>query len=112
MSSLNAIDRPFTQLSVNITASTDVLAAVAGQQYLIYAVNLQSSATVTLQFMYGTLPTNLEGARTLVAGQPLVLEMFRDFRPRYTLPVNSKFTLTQAGAGTISGSIWYSLGPI
>ena len=112
MASLNEIVHPFLQLSVNITSSTDVLAAVAGQAYRIYAINLQASATVTLQFMYGTGPTNIEGARTLIAGVPLNLSMFPDMRPRYTLPANNKFTLTQTGAGTISGSIWYSLGPV
>jgi len=112
MASLNAITYPFSQLSVNITSSTDVLAAVAGQNYLIYAINLQASATLTLQFNQGTGPTALEGARTLVAGVPLDLDMLPDMRPRFTLPANAKFTLTQTGAGTISGSIWYGLGPV
>lgn len=112
MASLNEITHPFTQLSVNMTSSTDVLPAVAGQHYRIYAINLQASATLTIQFSHGTGPTNLEGARTMVAGVPLNLTMFPDMRPRFTCATNAKFTITQSGAGTVSGSVWYSLGPV
>lgn len=113
MASLNEVVDPWIQLPVNITSSTDVLAAPAAtQRYKIYGVNLSASATVTLTFTQGTGPTTLDGPRTLVVGVPLDLRMTPDMRPLWILPLGAKFTLTQAGAGTLAGSIWYTLGPV
>lgn len=114
MASLNEVTRPWTQLPVNITASTDVLTAptTATQNYTIWGINLSSSAILTLQFNQGTGPTALEGPRTMAVGVPLVLTMTPDIRPVFTLPAGAKFTLTQTGAGTIAGSIYYTLGPV
>lgn len=111
MASLNAINHPFLQYSVDIATTTAVLAAPAAtQHYKIYAINLSSAAAGTIIFKHGT--TAFEGARTMATGVPLDLEMHKDMRPLFTCAAGESFTITLSGAAQTSGSIWASLGPI
>lgn len=111
MSAQNAIDRPWTQLSIDIATTTTVLVSPsATQQYLIYAINLQSAAAGTIIFKHGT--TAFEGARTMATGVPLDLDMFPDMRPRFICALGESFVITLSASAQTSGSIWYTLGPI
>lgn len=90
---------------VNQTATTDVIASIpVGFRARVTSYVLVASATMTVQFGSGP-------AITLVAGRPLAIQGDIE-SPILEGAPGAKLTLTQTGAGQLSGHISYVLAPV
>jgi hypothetical protein len=95
--------------------STDLIAApsgsTVGQKIRVTSyVLVSSTATATVQWNSGTGPTARSGVMSLAAGVPLAVQGTQD-APVLEAASNEKLTLTQAGAGQVSGHLTYEVVP-
>lgn len=94
---------------IDLAASGEVVAAVTGKRLRVISASYSSSATLTSKWRGGT--TDLEGARTMVAGVPVTLPSAPGIpgeRSGYFESASGEnLNLVLAGAGQVSGFLTY-----
>lgn len=95
---------------IDLAASGDVVSAVAGKKIRVTSLHMASSATLTAKFQSGAA-TDLEGARTMVAGVPHTLPFAPalpgELRGYFETAAGEKLNLVLVGAGQVSGHLTY-----
>ncbi len=100
---MGATNQKLTTTKIDIAATTDVIAAVAGQTISIFSGFLVAANTVTLTIK--SAANALTGAMTLVAGQPYILEELLSGQPLLACNQGEKLTFTLGGSVQVSGWI-------
>ena len=95
---------------IDLAASGDLVAAVPGFKIRVTSLAMAASATLTAKLQSGAA-TDLEGARTMIAGVPLVLPFAPsipgEHRGYFETAVGEKLNIVLAGAGQVSGFLTY-----
>lgn len=109
MASLIKPNGPLLNVSVDKSASGDLVAAVAGQRIRIYALFIVASATATIIFKNGS--TALTGEMTMIAGVPYNCMEQAMGAPYFECSTGNAFVGTITGTVQVSGWIQYTVMP-
>jgi hypothetical protein len=105
MAGVGAVEPKF--VSIDTTASADIVAAVSGKRIRVYAYLLVGAATETVRFQSGG-STNLQGAMTLATGVPNTGAVPAPSWLFQTV-TGEKLNLVKGGAVQVSGWLAYYL---
>jgi hypothetical protein len=94
-----------TYVSVSVTGSADLVAAVTGKRIRVIGLSLVASASMTFKLQSDS-STDLTGAMTMSTGVPI---NWKPSQLGYTQTnVGEKLACVITGAGTIAGTLTYA----